>query len=128
MDMLRNKTQIIIGALAGTALILFLLSIVVGTAQGGSGEDYRIAENRETIYEAQINAVAAHESLAKAKQVVEAAVEAERKAQTIVDSYSNTARTARENICNLSKDACNNKNLDPAGQGINIDEFLQLAR
>lgn len=126
MDTLKLK-QITGGSLIVAFIMLAFLGIAF-TVDGSSGTDYRIAEFREQIYNAQINAADAHESLAKAREVVAAAVEAERKAQAIVDSYSETANAARKAICSIDKESCNNANLDPAGQGVNLQEFFTLAR
>ena len=122
-----NNTLLIGGALGILAVFLVMLSFVA-PASGDSGSDYRIAEYREDIYEAQINAADAHESLAKSKEVVKAAVEAERKAQAIVDAYSETATAARKAICALDKESCNRENLDPLDTQIQLDQFFITAR
>lgn len=119
--LLRDKMAI--GAFAALVTVT-LFGILFSAAKASEAEDYRVAENRQNILEAQRNAEGAHKSLSKAKAAVEAAVEAENEAQKIVDSYSATADTARKNICNLSKEACTRENLDPASSGVNLDDYL----
>lgn len=128
MELSNIKPINIIGITIVVVFSLVSFLALVAVTRGEGGMPYQVIENRDNIAEAQKNAAPAHLSLEKAKQATAAAVEAEREAQSIVDTYSSTAQTARQNICNLGKEYCTRENLDPLNTGVNLDEFFTQSR
>lgn len=110
-----------------TGIALFFLGAFFLLAANSRADNTETALNvhRAAIRNAQEHATEAHEALEKARAATAAAVEAEQKAQEIVNGYTDSAKEAREAICALGKEFCTTENLDPLNRGVNVDEYFR---